>query len=131
MARNKRAQIYVNAAFTFGVILIAAWINLTIRHGFHRDGLHVGFTPEVELYTYSIVWLLIAIALLAIGIFYNEKKLRLVSVGVFVVVVAKVFLGRYVKFRRHPARLVLHRLGGHTDCHRVDISASIDQTRFQ
>lgn len=91
-SRNKRHKYYSNGAIIVGALLLAAWVNLTIRHIFHPEGLHWGPTYESELYTYSIVWLVIGIALLAAGIIARTKALRIVSVGIVVLVVAKVFL---------------------------------------
>ena len=91
-AQAKRPPIYVNAAFILGALLLANWVNLTIRHAYHPSGLRIGATNDGELYTYSIVWLLIAIALLVAGIYKRSKMLRVVSVGLLVLVVAKVFL---------------------------------------
>ena len=91
-ATGKRPQIYTYAAFALAALLLAAWVNLTIRHIYHPLSLMTGRTSEAELYTYSIVWLIIGIALLAAGIFARYKPLRLASVGILVLVVAKVFL---------------------------------------
>lgn len=91
-AKGKRADIYVNSAFVLGSLLLAAWVNLTIRHVFHVEGLNRGPTSESELYTYSIVWLIIGIIVLSIGIYMRTKLVRLVSVGILMMVVAKVFL---------------------------------------
>jgi len=91
-ANGKRPIAYVYSAFVLAALLLSAWINLTIRHIYHPLALHRGGTSEAELYTYSIVWLVIGIALLAAGIIARYKPLRLVSVGILVLVVAKVFL---------------------------------------
>lgn len=91
-SRGKRPAIYCKIAMILGALLLAFWVNLTIRHGFHSLGLTRGVTSEAELYTYSLVWLLISVAMLAAGIFYNKRILRKISVGLLVLVVAKVFL---------------------------------------
>lgn len=91
-ARTKRHRFYVNTAFALGALLLATWINLTIRHVYHPTALNLGSTNDSELYTYSVVWLLIGIALLTAGILIRIKQLRMVSVGILVLVVGKVFL---------------------------------------
>ena len=91
-ARGRRPEIYVNMALILGALLIACWINLSIRHIYHPSGLHTGGTNDSELYTYSVVWLLIGIGTLIAGIYLRNKQLRMVSVGILVLVVAKVFL---------------------------------------
>ncbi len=90
--RGKRSATYVNIAYICGAVLLFSWINLSIRHIYHPGGLHLAPTYQSELYTYSIIWLLISIGLLAAGIILRLKKIRLVSVGLLVAVVAKVFL---------------------------------------
>jgi uncharacterized membrane protein len=91
-ARGKRDLVYVGSAAVLGALLLAAWVNLTIRHMFHASGLHLGPTTDGELYTYSIVWLLIGIGILITGIGFRARQLRLVAVGILLLVVAKVFL---------------------------------------
>lgn len=80
------------AAAGFACVLTALWITLTIRHGFHPDGLRVGPTTDAELYTYSAVWLVVAIAVLAAGIVTGYRPVRLLSGLILIGVVAKVFL---------------------------------------
>lgn len=91
-AKRRRPKAYTYSAFVLAALLLGAWINLTIRHIYHPLTLNTGGTSEAELYTYSIVWLVIGIALLAGGIIARYKPLRLASVGILVLVVAKVFL---------------------------------------
>ncbi len=91
-AINRRPLAYIYACVGLGALLLATWVNLTIRHIYHPFGLQRGATSDGELYTYSIVWLLIGIAILAAGIVWRIKPLRLASVGILALVVAKVFL---------------------------------------
>ncbi len=91
-SRGRRSKYYVNSAFLFGSLLGTNWVNLTIRHFYHPKGLIWGPTTSAELYTYSFVWLLIGIGVLAAGIYWRTKLVRLVSVGIIMLVVAKVFL---------------------------------------
>lgn len=91
-ARSRRSLYYVNAANVLGALLLAAWVNLTIRHLYHPAGLSWGPTYESELYTYSIVWLVTGIIVLGAGIYFRSKLIRLVSVGILMLVVGKVFL---------------------------------------
>jgi len=74
-------------------ILVFVWISLEVRHffdpGFERGGL----TAEgVELYAYSIVWLLFGVALLALGFWRDVQALRHAGMVLVCLVVAKVFL---------------------------------------
>ena len=90
--KSKRMPIYNNSALTLGSILLAAWVNLTIRHGFHPRSLNYGETTDLEIYSYSIIWLIIGVVILAGGMIYNKSILRKISIGILFLVVVKVFL---------------------------------------
>ncbi len=89
---NRRPAYYANSALMLGASLVFAYVSLTIRLYFHPIFLDQGSTGENELYTYSAVWLGIAVTLLALGIRLHLKWLRQVSVALVALVVVKVFL---------------------------------------
>jgi uncharacterized membrane protein len=74
-------------------ILAFVYVSLEVRHffdpGFERSGLGAA---GLELYTYSIVWLLFGVALLAVGFLRGAAALRHAGMALVCVVVAKVFL---------------------------------------
>lgn len=74
-------------------VLIFVYLSMEVRHlfdpGFHRPGL--GATG-LELYAYSIVWLLFGVGLLALGFARDAAALRHAGMALVCVVVAKVFL---------------------------------------
>jgi uncharacterized membrane protein len=76
-----------------GAILVFVWLSLEVRHffdpGFERGGLAA---EGIELYAYSIVWLLFGVALLALGFWRNVQALRHAGMVLVCLVVAKVFL---------------------------------------
>jgi uncharacterized membrane protein len=76
-----------------GAILVFVWLSLEVRHffdpGFERGGLAA---EGIELYAYSIVWLLFGVALLAFGFWRNVQALRHAGMVLVCLVVAKVFL---------------------------------------
>lgn len=76
-----------------GGIFIVLWINALIRLAFHDTSLHLsqGFSQS-ELYTYSVVWLLLATALLFAAQRLNLTALKKAGFGVLLVVVCKVFV---------------------------------------
>ena len=86
----------VLAAYAFAAAL--AWVTLEVRHLFHleaRPGAMAlaGQPPgEAELYAYSGAWLLLAAALLAVGIRRAIPALRLAALAVMAVAVGKAFL---------------------------------------
>jgi uncharacterized membrane protein len=72
--------------------LTLAYISLEIRTLFHGPVLTEGLTTDAEQYTYSAVWLLFGVALLASGIFFRSLQLRAASAAIVVLTVLKVFL---------------------------------------
>jgi uncharacterized membrane protein len=74
-------------------ILAFVYVSLEVRHlfdpGFERPGF--GATG-LELYTYSIVWLLFGVVLLALGFIRGTAALRHAGMALVCIVVAKVFL---------------------------------------
>jgi uncharacterized membrane protein len=90
--KSKRLPFYNNSALTLGSVLLAVWVNLTIRHGFHPRSLTYGETTDFEIYSYSIIWLVIGVGILATGMIFNKSILRKISIGILVLVVVKVFL---------------------------------------
>jgi uncharacterized membrane protein len=80
----------------YGVLTLAflmAFISLTIRHAYHGDLLsHDEGMTSLELYTYSLVWLLTGIAILAYGIVKDNHIIRMASFAVISLTVLKVFL---------------------------------------
>ena len=73
--------------------LVLVWLSMEIRRIFHApDDLDASFMSTPENYTYSAVWLLFALALLAAGITARVAQLRYASLAVLVLVVLKVFL---------------------------------------
>ncbi len=73
--------------------LALVWLSMEIRRFFHApDDLDATFMTTPENYSYSAVWLLFALVLLAAGITVRVAQLRYASLAVLVLVVLKVFL---------------------------------------
>jgi uncharacterized membrane protein len=74
-------------------ILAFVYLSLEVRHffdpGFERSGLGA---EGIELYSYSIVWLLFGVGLLALGFWREVPALRHAGMALVCLVVAKVFL---------------------------------------
>jgi uncharacterized membrane protein len=87
---DRNVALVVEAAAS---ILAFVYVSLEVRHffdpGFERSGLGAA---GLELYTYSIVWLLFGVALLAVGFLRGAAALRHAGMALVCVVVAKVFL---------------------------------------
>ncbi len=74
-------------------VLAFVYVSLEVRHlfdpGFERSGFEA---DGLELYTYSIVWLLFGVALLALGFLRHTAAFRHAGMVLVCIVVAKVFL---------------------------------------
>ena len=80
------------AATAFFIGLGFFWINLSIRQQFSPSDLQALAVEQAELYTYSAVWLVVALLVLAAGIWRRSLYLRAASGLILVAVVIKVFL---------------------------------------
>lgn len=82
------------AKFGYGLMLVLAFtfITLNIRQMFHGTYLDEGITSNSEIYTYSAAWLLFGIGLLFLGTLRRDKMIRIASLVIMIVTVAKVFL---------------------------------------
>lgn len=75
-----------------GFSLLFAFSSLTIRQYFHGGNLFQDAMSPVELYSYSVAWLVTGIALLATGIHWRNKTARMASLVFMILTVLKVFL---------------------------------------
>lgn len=74
-------------------ILAFVYVSFEVRHFFDPSFQRSGFGAEgLELYTYSIVWLLFGVALLALGFARGTAALRHAGMVLVCIVVGKVFL---------------------------------------
>jgi len=74
-------------------LLLFFYASLMVRHGF--QGERLGFWrsgTDSEVWTYSVVWLVLGGLLLAAGLFSRSLPLRIASAGVILLTVSKVFL---------------------------------------
>ncbi|MFD1329406.1 DUF2339 domain-containing protein [Mycoplana ramosa] len=92
-ARATRPAPYVLLLAMTGAALVFAWLSLSVRRYWHGEGIAdwKGFLPG-ETYTYSVVWLLLGVALLALGSRFDAKSIRLASAALVLIAVIKVFL---------------------------------------
>ena len=92
VTRDTRPREYNAAAAIASVALALAYLSLEIRTLYHGPVLTEGATSDAEQYSYSAVWLLFGVALLAAGIWFRSLPLRIASAAVVVLTVLKVFL---------------------------------------
>src|SRR5690606_35894532 len=65
--RDMAPRLLAPAAAVLGLVLVFTYLTLEVRHAFHGTLLVGGGTSDAEWYSYSVVWLLYAGALLALG----------------------------------------------------------------
>lgn len=77
---------------SLAILLGGVWLSLETRRGF--VGVDLVGTPvgEAELWAYSVVWILYALALLAWGVWQSRPLARYASLAILLGAVAKVFL---------------------------------------
>lgn len=87
---DRRADVVVEAVAS---ILAFAYVSFEVRHLFDPRFERPGFGAHgIELYAYSVVWLLFGVALLAVGFLRRTAALRHAGMILVCIVVAKVFL---------------------------------------
>lgn len=93
MANTRRPQHYVIALALTGAALAFAYVTLSVRRFYHGADISdwKGFLQS-ELYTYSVVWLLLGVALLVAGYRFRSTALRIASAILVFIAVIKVFL---------------------------------------
>jgi uncharacterized membrane protein len=79
------------AAAALGFVLVFAYLTLETTRAFEGP-VFGNDRSDAELYAWSIVWLVYALALLTLGIVLAKSALRYASLGVLIVTVLKVFL---------------------------------------
>ncbi len=92
-ARGKRPLPYVMALAVSGAVLAFAWATLSVRRLWQGENVvdWKGFL-QGETYTYSVVWLVLGVALLVLGSRFNAKSIRIASAVLVFIAVLKVFL---------------------------------------
>jgi uncharacterized membrane protein len=92
-ARNRRPYHYVISLALTGASLAFAYVTLSVRRFWQGEGIDdwKGF-KQPELYTYSVVWLVLGVALLAAGYRFRAKSIRIASAVLVLIAVLKVFL---------------------------------------
>jgi uncharacterized membrane protein len=83
---------FATAAAVLGLVLVFVYLTLEVRHAFHGAILVGGRTSDAEWYSYSVVWLVYAGALLALGFQRRDPWLRHAALAIVLVTVIKVFV---------------------------------------
>ena len=89
---GRRPPAYGNTLAAGALILALSYVSLEIRRIYHGPDLTSGPTSAAEQYTYSIVWLILGVALLGIGVIVQSQRARLASAIVIALTILKAFL---------------------------------------
>lgn len=74
------------------LVFVFTLTSLNVRQFFHGTNLETGKMMNAELYSYSVVWLMTGLGLLAYGMKRADKALRLAALVFLTLTIAKVFL---------------------------------------
>ena len=92
VSRGVRPRPYGATAAVTAVALALAYLSLEVRTLYHGEVLSRGPLGDAEQYTYSAVWFVFGVALLAVGVWMSSQALRFASAAVVILTVLKVFL---------------------------------------
>jgi uncharacterized membrane protein len=93
IARGARPAWYVSGAAALALLLLFGYVTLEVRHAFQGDRLSISqSTSAPEVWSYSVAWLALGLALLFYGLWRNSTEARLASAALVVLTVLKVFL---------------------------------------
>ena len=85
--RESLRRAYQVSAMALGFV----WASFLVQDFFGGSHLFGGSSSSTELYTYSVVWLLVAVAYQAIGLLRDQKALHVGSLLLLLLTVGKVF----------------------------------------
>lgn len=92
-ARPVRPRWYVLAFAALAGMLLFMWVTLSIRHYWQGEAMELSNgADEAEVWSYSIAWLLMGVAILAIGHLLGSRPIRAASGILIALTVTKVFL---------------------------------------
>ena len=93
IARGVRPAWYVAGAAGLAVLLVFAYVTLEVRHAFQGERLALWqSTGAPEVWSYSVAWLALGLALLFYGLWRGSTEARLASAALVILSVFKVFL---------------------------------------
>ena len=91
VTRGQRPRWYSTTIAIVAVGLSLFYLSLEVMRLYHGPVLTDGPTTDAEQYTYSAVWLVFGVVLLAAGIYLRSLPVRVASAAVVVLTVLKVF----------------------------------------
>jgi uncharacterized membrane protein len=93
ISRGVRPAWYVSGAAALALLLLFGYVTLEVRHAFQGEWLSIWrSTSAPEVWSYSVAWLALGLALLFYGLWRGSTEARLASAALVVLTVLKVFL---------------------------------------
>jgi uncharacterized membrane protein len=91
--RGVRAEWYVRAAGTLGVVLVVAYVSLEVRHAFQGTNINLyQETTAAEHWAHSFAWLILGIVFLGYGLLRKSLEARIASAALIVLAALKITL---------------------------------------
>ncbi len=88
-----QGAVFIKKAYKLlGFVTLLTLSSLTVRQYFHGGWMAAGNMDHAEFYSYSLVWLLIGLGLLAFGIVRQNRTARMASLVFILLTIGKVFL---------------------------------------
>jgi uncharacterized membrane protein len=78
--------------FVIALMLVLSWVTLETKRFFQGPVLNFWAASDAEYYAYSVVWLVFALVLLAVGLWRKAPWLRHGALAILILTVCKVFL---------------------------------------
>jgi uncharacterized membrane protein len=85
-------RITFNGAAVAALALTLLWLSLEVRHAFQGRYLDSGTVTNAEQYAYTAAWIVYGALLFLAGIRLENRALRIASLAIFALTVAKAFL---------------------------------------
>ncbi len=123
-ARPIRPRWYTLGFAALAGLLLFMWVTLTIRHAWKGDQMELwNFASEAEVWTYSVAWLLLGVALLAAGHLLRSQAIRAASGILIALTVTKVFLIDMSALTGRLPRILVYRAWPLAACDRAVLPA--------
>jgi uncharacterized membrane protein len=92
ITRGRRSSAYRAGVAGIAVVLMLSYLTLEVRTLYQGPSLSSPRIGDAEQYTYSVVWLGYAVALLLFGIWQRSRPARLAASAILLLTIGKVFL---------------------------------------
>ena len=89
---DRNRLFWSRVSYAVGLVLALVYLSLELRHAFQGSRLDGPMTSNAEWYSYSVLWLIVAGALLGLGLWRANSQLRHAALILVIITIGKVFL---------------------------------------